>query len=135
MSVSDAQAPAGHGGGFTLVEVLVATTILAVGIVGVMNGFSQSMRAGSKASRLEGAMDIAQKQISLAEASCREDLTPLAGSLGQYSWQMTVTDKPYGLVLVSVEVTWLQESQAQSFVLSEVIVPHSNRQATTAAGG
>jgi type II secretory pathway pseudopilin PulG len=116
------------------VEVLVATTILAVGIVGVMDGFSQSMRAGSKASRLEGALDIAQKQVKLAEASCRDDLKALVGSLGQYSWQMAVTDKPHGLVLVSVEVTWLQESQMQSVVLSEVISPHV-RQSTTAQGG
>ena len=115
---------AGHAHpGFTLVEVLVAITILAVGIVGVLAAFSQSMQVGSRAMRRDEAGAIAQRQLELATVQSVDSLHSRSGSSGPYTWTMTFQEKPHGLVRASVSVKWQERGQQQQFVLSQIYLP------------
>ncbi len=67
--------------GFTLLEVLVAMTILSVGIVGVLGGFSLSISAGNRAMLLNEAVDIAQREFELLSTVPAADMLPSSGIL------------------------------------------------------
>ena len=109
--------------GFTLTEALVSVTILAVGIIGVLGAFSLSLRAATTATRLEEAVDIAQRQLELASSSSRQNMQPGGGSSGRYSWRLKLTELPHGLALASIEVKWLERGQLQEFRLSQIFRP------------
>ncbi len=72
--------------GFTLLEVLLAMTIMAIGIVATLELFSGSLRlAGSSASQTE-ALVLAKSLLD--EALWRSDIQEetRSGSEGKYSW-------------------------------------------------
>lgn len=108
---------------FTLIEVLVAMTILAVGILGVLGAFSVSMRAASRASRLDEAVSIARKEIELAVTARADELAPKSGSSGLYAWQLTFVRKPHNLLRASMEIKWTERGQTRTFKLSQVFEP------------
>ena len=107
--------------GFTLLEILVAMTVLSVGIVGVLGTFTLSLRTGLQASRIGQATEIAQRQMELASAGLDAALDQ-TGSKGAYTWQMKQTDLPEGLKVVSVAVNWLERGRTQTFTLSQIVV-------------
>ena len=111
--------------GFTLIEILVAVTILAVGVVGAIGVFSQSMKAGSRAERLEKAIEIAQCELELAVATLNDpnQLQARETQSGLYKWRIALDEKEFGLVCVSVIVTWQQEGLREELVLSELALP------------
>ncbi len=111
--------------GFTLAEILVAVTILAVGILGVLGTFSVSLRAGTQASRLETAAAIADRELELVVAAHKEITSDSGGSSGQYRYKVRVTELPQNLLLASVEVRWFERGRSETFRLSRVFVaPH-----------
>src|SRR6478672_6177180 len=83
--------------GFTLLEVLVATTLLATGIVGVLATLSVSVRAASAAEHLGDAVQLASGRLELAVATPADRLQPERGDSGGYGWTVAFTDKPEGL--------------------------------------
>lgn len=108
--------------GFTLLEILVAVMILAVGIVGALGVFTLSLRVGTQASRLDRAAEIAQRALALA--SSEPGLAAgQTGTEGAYTWQTNQADLPEGLIAVSVAVKWSQRGKPQTFTLSEIIRP------------
>lgn len=112
----------GRAGGFTLAEVMVATTILAVAIVAVLAGFSQSSRVNSRVNRLERAAMIAQRELMLAVAKPDQVGGGLTGSEDLYSWTVQASDKAHGLILIRVEITWQQEGHPESLAFSRLVL-------------
>jgi prepilin-type N-terminal cleavage/methylation domain-containing protein len=110
---------------FTLLEVLVATSILAVGIVGVLAVFSLSIRAASTAEQLDTAVRLATNRLELAVAVPAGGIRPDSGSAGRFKWTVTYTDKPHRLVLATVQVTWTDGGQPQTYQLSQLFMPAS----------
>jgi prepilin-type N-terminal cleavage/methylation domain-containing protein len=106
--------------GFTLLEILVAMTILSVGIVGTMHAFSLSMRAGTEASRLARASEIARRELVLAAAAPSGGIDN-DGAEDAYTWRIREMDQADGLLVVSVTVNWLDRGRPQSFALSQVV--------------
>jgi len=115
-------APRGRSG-FTLMEVLVAMTILAVGIVGVVAALGQSVRAASSASHLEEAVEIAQNQLALAVRARADALAGGSGTTLRYRWSLGYAQKPHELSVASVTVEWLDHGQMQAYTLSQVFRP------------
>ena len=114
--------PSGRFKGFTLIEVIVAMTILAVGILGLMSAFSLCAQTASRGFRLDQAASVAEKQLELAVASPASNLEPITGSVDQYAWTITFAEKSYGLVLASVMVHWTERGVPQAFRLSQVFL-------------
>jgi prepilin-type N-terminal cleavage/methylation domain-containing protein len=104
--------------GFTLIECLVATTILAIGIVGVAGMFACASVSQRKAAYMAQAREIADQVLEEARtksngvcegASGSQTLaTPgLPGSTGTVSWQpYPIGSADSGLKLVSVDISW-----------------------------
>lgn len=71
-----AGAPARPDGGFTLVEVLVAMTVLAVGLVSITTVTSSSLDVSVRTSRRTNAVDIATQAIEATRAIPYDRITP-----------------------------------------------------------
>jgi len=74
--------------GFTLLEVLVAFTILCVAVIAVIQGFAQGLRL------LRAAGDQ-QMAVLIADQKAREVITPVegreGGNEGGFDWQRTIS--------------------------------------------
>lgn len=109
--------------GLTLLEVVVATTVLTVGILGTMACFSVSLKAAGRARASEQAVILAQQKLTDAMCMPVEEIHPAKGMSGRYQWQVRRRDLPYDLVSVSVEVDWLEQGEVRQLRLARVIMP------------
>ncbi len=111
--------------GFTLIEVLVSVSILSFGIIGVLEAFSLSLRAGSRAAHLGEAVDVAQRELELTAVATASggDLMPQTGKSGRYNWELKLREIQHGLTLATVEVKWLERGKHDTFKLSRVLLP------------
>ncbi len=98
-------------------------TILSAGVIGLLAGFSLSIRAGSRAMHLQEAVTIAENQLALSITQAADRLTPSAGSSGQYEWEVAFEDKEGALKEAAVVVAWLERGQEQTFRLSRIFLP------------
>lgn len=106
-----------------MIEVLVALTILAVGILGVMAAFSLGTRTSSHNVRLAEAVAIAQRELELAVIVPTDSLTSSKGASEPYTWTVNYAQKMHGLVFASVAVCWTERGQGQVFRLSRIFLP------------
>ncbi len=101
-------------------EVLVALSILAVGIIGVLGAFSLSVRTGANAVRVDKAAAIAEWEIVRVAAAGAAAGLPPTGESGPFQWRRTVSTVKGGLSRVTVVVSWTQRGKQESFELAEV---------------
>ena len=112
-------------GGFTLLEVVVALTIFAVGILAIIELFSGSLRLS------EGARDVSAAQVyasqRMEEALLAPDPVPgvESGAFGEkYRWEMMTTqepteeESPYREMRIQVIIRWDDGAQERSVDLS-----------------
>jgi len=98
-----------HGGGFTLVEVLVATVILALGLLGALTAFSMATRATGASTNDTALTFLAQQKLAEVQMWGAERLADqdTAGDFGpeypQYEWEMFV-GKPDDRNVVRVDI-------------------------------
>jgi general secretion pathway protein I len=98
--------------GFTLVEMIVATLLLAIGVVGAMIALSSSVRANYAAERLQTAALLAQRKLTEIELQ-PDSLTggDQQGDFGsqypEFHWRESVESTDYpDLYRVTVTVQW-----------------------------
>jgi prepilin-type N-terminal cleavage/methylation domain-containing protein len=108
---------------FTLLEVLVALTILSAGILAVASAFNSSQRASTRAARLQEASELAQNQLELAVVKSGTALQPAQGVAGLFTWSIEYTNKPEGLVLASATVKWTDRGSPEQFQVSQLFHP------------
>ena len=78
-----------HGnGGFTMVEVLVAFTVLATLTLAVQRGLAASVAATAKTELRLSAELIAQTLITAPLGTDAAALVPRSGSIDGYAWQV-----------------------------------------------
>ena len=104
-------------------EVLVAVTVLAAGILGVLEAFSLSLRAGVRSTRLQDAARIAEKQLQFAVVQPAEKLQADRGTEGPFTWRLGVSESQENLMRASVTVEWLERGEPQTFDLTRVFLP------------
>lgn len=98
------------GGGFTLVEVLVATALLAIGLLGALTAFSMAARVTGTSATDTTVSFLAQQKLAEIQALGKSQLPPgtsrgdFLPSDPEYSWQMTVY-QPDELNVVRVDLT------------------------------
>ena len=111
--------------GLTLLETLVAMTLLSVSIVGLTSAISQNARLATSSIRSEEALGIARNRLALSVAEAEALPVPTRGTEQGYGWELSYEDRPHRLVLATVVVTWLDRGVERSLTLAEVYVPRS----------
>lgn len=94
--------------GFTLLEVMVATTILGVGLVAVSGSIATAVRSAALANGYEQARQIAESRLALFLATRPQGTGNSSGIDGVISW--SISARPHselaGLLDVSVEASF-----------------------------
>ncbi len=109
-------------------EVVVAVTILSVGIAGVMGVFSVCVRAETRAARLDAAVAIAREKLELTTATNIENLASDKGVVDSFSWSVGLAELQLGLMRASVEVRWTDMGRPRTFAMSQVFLPRQPEQ-------
>jgi len=103
---------------FTLIECVVATTILAIGVVGVASMFTYASVSQRKATYMARSREIGDRILEEARTqtnglcqgssgSQAVDTTGLPRSSGTVAWQPYPSGAPdTGLKLVAVDISW-----------------------------
>ncbi|MHB9132115.1 MAG: type IV pilus modification PilV family protein [Armatimonadota bacterium] len=131
------------GRGLSLLEVLVAMTVLAIGIVGALSALSSSVQAHRAAEEYTRAVTMAQQAI--AEIRHQPSLTAgtLSGSLEDfapgYRWEAEIGEGTAdGLLPVQVTILWGERSPRHYQMQTYLRAPAAESDAgttPTAAGG
>lgn len=120
--------------GFTLLEVLIATVIMAIAVAGVLSGLSTSLRVASRLTEHDRAALLArQKMDELLLDTKLPKLTPIAGTWGPEvtggrptGWVARITpwEMPAGAPLgtaildrVELEIWWMDGDRRRTFSL------------------
>jgi general secretion pathway protein I len=120
--------------GFTLLEVMVATLIMAIAVAGLMGAISTSLRNAARLTDHDRAVLLAhQKMDELLLATGLEKGVPFQGTWGpevtgnlEMGWRARLTpfEVPKGggtgrpfIEQVELEVWWMSGSQRRSFTL------------------
>lgn len=106
--------------GFTLIEVVVSMTILGIAIIGLFEVYSLSIRSSSQASNLDAAVVLAQNQMAVAISELGNRPPESRGENGRYRWTLTMTEKPEGLMLLTVVVSWTESGEDRLFQLNQL---------------
>jgi general secretion pathway protein I len=118
--------------GFTLIEVLVATLIMALAVTGLLSALSTSLRSASRLTDYDRASLLARQKLDeLLIATKVPKLTPFEGTWApevtggqQTGWRARITpfDMPPGatagvpiLERIELEIWWMYGEQRRSF--------------------
>jgi len=114
--------------GFTLLEVLVATTIMAIAVVTLLGGIGTSMRNASRLTGYDQAVMRAHSKMDELIANHRvppntdleELFDPTSGWRAHLSAFETLTGAPAGtpmLERIQLEIWWTEAGQRHTFPL------------------
>ena len=112
---------------FSLIEVMIAMAILAIGIVGAIRVFPVGLRASQRSQLASRAALAAEKTIEELKLSAWESLEP--GSTETQADEFTITTAidepkieglidPAALKRISVTVSWMQDRKPRSLTVA-----------------
>jgi type II secretion system protein I len=118
----------------TLLEVVVAMAVLAIGIVGVLHAFSSSIKTSKAAEFYSVATMLAQQVASELERRPGLSSGQLSGTFGEtargYTWTADVGQaNPKGLLPVRVTVFWYEGTRSRHLQIATCLRPGSNLEA------
>ncbi len=120
--------------GFTLLEMIVATTIMGIAVVGLLAGISGSVRNASRLREYSRAVQLARLQMNEIQVNQRFPRNvPIQGTFDrgmsgglEAGWQArlttfesppTLTPGQMALDRIELEVWWMAGSQRRTFAL------------------
>jgi prepilin-type N-terminal cleavage/methylation domain-containing protein len=112
--------------GFSLVEVVIAITILSVGLVGSMRVFPMGLRASQRAELVSRATLAAERTMASAKLQSWDALSVGTSTTtdGEYTVTVTIDQPdvedlvdPSSLKRVGVSVSWPQEGRERALDL------------------
>ena len=125
-----------RGRGFSLIEMVVAMGLLAMGLIGVIRLFPVGLRASKRSEVVSKGTFLAQQRLEelklagYAALSATPPTVPLSGSSGQYQWAATVEPvDAAGLPTtndvraVTVTVQWPESGQTRSTAVMTYVTP------------
>ena len=113
--------------GFSLLELIIAIAVLAVGLVGVLQIFPIGLRASQRAGMMTKASFLAQNKIEDIKLAGFDAITelppkiPLSGEDGDFEWAIKIDDislegveSSDDMRKVVVTVTWPERNTTKS---------------------
>jgi Tfp pilus assembly protein PilV len=124
MLFRDASAGQGSRGGFTIAEVVVALTLLAVALLGLAGSSSIAVRTTGAALRERRAVQRAADRFAVLRAlgcsAARSGAASDAWLALDERW--TVAPSTNGVALIDEQVRWRASGRAREFVLRSAIL-------------
>jgi type IV pilus assembly protein PilV len=108
---------------FTVVEVLVALVVVAVGLLGVAGASATALRASNAAMRERSAISRARTRLALIQAAgclAAADGERLLGNGLADRWAVAAAE--HGVRMVSVSVEWDDLGRRRSFQLRSALL-------------
>ena len=113
--------------GFSLLELIIAIAVLAVGLVGVLQIFPIGLRASQRAGMMTKAAFLAQNKIEDVKLAGFDAITelppkiPLSGKDGDFEWNIKIDDvnlegveNTSEMRKVTVILTWPERNTTRS---------------------
>jgi general secretion pathway protein I len=113
--------------GFSLLELIIAIAVLAVGLVGVLQIFPIGLRASQRAGMMTKASFLAQNKIEDVKLAGFDAITelppkiPLSGRDGDFEWAIKIdnislagVESNNNMKKVIVTVTWPERNATRS---------------------
>lgn len=123
----DRRGGAGRDGGFTLLEVIVAVTMMGIGIVALAALFSGGLRLAGGSRDLSTASTYAAQRLEEALLAPEPSAGVDSGGFGEkYRWTMRTTplppegDLPFEGTRIEVTVAWDDGGETRSVDLAAV---------------
>jgi len=119
------------GGGFTLLEVMIAVAILAITLVTVYQSQSQSISMVSSSRFLTTASLLAQERMARIDAADPREVIPAKGNFGEefsdYAWQVEIGDVKEIPLLKRIALTVTNDRMTTNntyrLILFKVVLP------------
>lgn len=83
--------------GFTLIEVLVAFTIMSIMLLALLQGMSQGLRAIDRAGDKQLVVEHARNTLALVGVTIPLEPGVYGGEEGDHDWQVSIGPSPYAL--------------------------------------
>lgn len=113
---------ASNQGGFTIIELLIALTVLIIGLTGIVQLQMSGVRASSYSRHATEASVLAEDRMEVLRtaplaAGTTTDTTDAQGIVdpddeGYYTRESTVTDLGSGMWDIEVKITWRERGSA-----------------------
>ena len=113
--------------GFSLLELIIAIAVLAIGLVGVLQIFPIGLRASQRAGMMTKAAFLAQNKIEDVKLAGIDAITelppkiPLSGRDGDFEWAIKIDEiAPEGVEAsedmrkITVTLTWPERNTTRS---------------------
>ena len=111
-------------GGFTLVEVLVAMVVAVAAFSILAQGFTTGGHAAAASQLNTKAALLAQRTLVDLESGVLAPDQSTSGGFDDepdFKWSTTSSAHDPGLRQVTVTVTWTEQAQARTFILSRLL--------------
>jgi prepilin-type N-terminal cleavage/methylation domain-containing protein len=113
--------------GFSLLELIIAIAVLAIGLVGVLQIFPIGLRASQRASMLTKASFLAQNKIEDVKLAGFDAITelppkiPMSGKDGDFEWAVKIDEASLegiessgDIRKITVTITWPERNTTRS---------------------
>ena len=107
--------------GFTLIELMVALVIIAVGIMALSGVQASSSRDVYSTGRRTRALAVAEEQVEIARSAGYASAVADSGLSGPLYWVTHVDSADVELRSVTVTVTWPEAASSQSVQLMTLL--------------
>jgi type II secretion system protein I len=126
--------------GFTLIEVLVAVAVLAIGISAGVRAIGAMAQSSAAAEDRETAVRLAAERLAVLEAGVEGTAGNAEGNFEtepRFRWQQSVaasSEQP-GVLEATVTITWLDGAVERHYPVTTYLVDTPTETTTTETGG
>jgi general secretion pathway protein I len=125
--------------GFTLIEVLVAVAVLAIGISAGVRAMGAMAQSSAAAGDRETAVRLAAERLAVLESGVEQasgDAQGVFEAEPRFRWQQSVaaSNEQPGVLETTVTITWLDGALERHYAVTTYLLDTPTETTTTAAG-
>lgn len=110
-----------EAGGFTLVELLVALVVIAIGVIALSGVQTRSSRDVYSTGLQTRAIALAENHLETTRSVGYSAAASTSGQDGVFQWATQVDSVAFELKRVGVTVTWNEQARTQTIQLQTLL--------------